>query len=1159
MKIFICMLSALSVMGSAYSQITPFKPDEKQFAKAAEILPPAPDASAIARYGGVDIDLGTGSVNKSIQLKTFTDRAISIPVGLSYASNGIKVNDYPSRTGMGWAMHIGGQISRVIHGKDDLVATRYMPGFNITPNDENAATTNYCWHLMDEGTRDASPDEFTYDFGGYSGKFVFDHSGNILCLPATNFKIAYNTNTGTDNTWNFSITTPDGIKYFFGGPDAREETKFTAGAFNYDTYSTNVWYLNKILHPAGYYTTLTYQSKTISSYIVGIAQSQFKLSPDAGATVCNSDPLPTCVDGILPNYDGQTYMSAHVMQLTQITSSYGSKVTIGYSTSSYPDNLITQISYFNENNTRVIKYLLHYTIASAGTSSLPFLDNIKELDDQDAELNSGHQFEYLNMNSLPVRVTSYAQDHWGYYNGKTNTTLIATPEDDETAFNFPLATANRNADANYTGNGLLSKITYPTGGKDEITYEPNIVEELQDQNTYAHAVQTKTATASSWQQSAGASFSVTYETRLKLVMHCAYIGNSDYDHVHDGGKVRIVNNSTSAEVYLRDNLKPYPDDQVEFINLSSGSYTIYVSSYGVDIKTDADLKYRTGSSPNMQYVAVAEGGMRVKKVVTSDNFVNNPIIKRYYYGTLTNLNFSSAAYVPKPNYYVAFDYIAGFVDQVCTPTTHTYHHQALNYMSINKLYQYDGKLIKYASVIESEGGDNFENGATEHKFDNASDDLPIIIRGVVNFEAPLTNSSYLSKGETETNIYAKKSGNLVPVKSTLYTTTIDNTRNFNVLTCYSVKKNGELPCTVWDVNNNLVGPYPFNHIVYSVDKYYITSAWKYLSSKTEKQYDENGQNPLTVVMNYYYDDDRNLMLSRTEATNSKGELLKNQTKYPHDFAATGNVYERMVSKNMISEPVEEKSFKGSQLLITKKTNFDDSWFGDHHITEVGTIDIQKNGFSNETRFRYSGFDTYGNPMEMSKENDIKQSYLWGYNSNYPVAKVLNAPVADIAYTSFETADQGGFTYSGTPGTNTASPTGKKIYPLNGNSITRSVNSGKAYVISLWADASAVLVNGNSPSKTGRTINGWTYYEWLVTGSSTVTVSAGTAINIDELRLYPKDAQMVTSTYDPMFGLTSQADINNNITYYEYDAVGRLKLIRDENRNIIKAFEYKYQQ
>ena len=65
--------------------------------------------------------------------------------------------------------------------------------------------------------------------------------------------------------------------------------------------------------------------------------------------------------------------------------------------------------------------------------------------------------------------------------------------------------------------------------------------------------------------------------------------------------------------------------------------------------------------------------------------------------------------------------------------------------------------------------------------------------------------------------------------------------------------------------------------------------------------------------------------------------------------------------------------------------------------------------------------------------------------------------------------------------------------------------------------------------------------------------------IDELRLFPKSAQMTTYTFDPLVGMTSQCDPNNRIVYYEYDGLQRLQLLKDQNGNVIKTFQYNYKQ
>lgn len=1134
-----------------------FKPDNSVYGKMSEIIPPPPDASAIARYGGVNVELNTGNVNKSIDLKAITNKSLSVPVTLFFKSNGLNVNQYPSRVGMGWAINVGGQISRVIHGADDFQSQRYVPNFSVQPNETDQNTTDYCWHLKNDGMKDGEPDMFSFSAGSYSGKFIFDNTGNILQLPASNLKIEFNHQPLVDNTWTFNITTPDGIKYIYGGLTTNiEETKrgnTTQGA----QFRPTVWHLNKILHPSGYYITFNYVKELISPYIDGINQTQYKLSPDASIIVFGGD---NAADGVINNYDGQTYITANVTYLTEINTSYGAKVALDYSEQSYPEKIVTRISYFNENNKRTNRYSFAYNIVQTSSGqNLPFLSNIREYNEQNAVLNNGHSFEYYNLTNIPTRVTNYGQDHWGFYNGKYNNTLVPKPDDDELAYDFPLATANREPDPTFAVNGMLSQITYPTGGKDTIEYEANTIEDYRDINPYASVYQVIIGNSAGWTtELASDPFTIGYTPKIMLTAQCTYVGTTGYDEVHDDGRVRIQNVNTG--VYVYDNyFFPAGGLSTEFLSFPPGTYRILVSSHGIDIKTNATVKYRTGTAPNWQYVSTPVGGVRVKRAITSNNAADNPITKRYYYGTFGNLNYSSATPIVKPVYFTPYNLVVGVVYGGCSVNYHVYNHLALNYNSLNNLYMSDGKLQEYNSVIESIGGDNFENGAIEHKFNTVNDFAAQPIRGTLDLHAPLTNSYYASKGEIETNSYAKKASGLVPVSKLVKDITID-TRNFNDNWYLSVNQLAPFPCVAYGTGGSIVGPYPLHHMNFVVSKYYITSAWKYLSKTTETKYDENGLNPSTTITNYYYDDARNLMLSRTEILNSKGELMRQQNKYPHDFSAAGNVYEDMINKNMVAAPVEIKASKNGQDLFTQTNNYGNSWFGDKHIVAIDNVAFQKAGFANETRFKYYSYDTDGNPLELSKQDDARQSVLWDYKGNFPVAKVINATQADIAYSSFEADGKGNWAFTGTPVADATAPTGKLVYTFNGsNNITKSgLNSSTTYIVSYWIKSTnPVTIPGTISGYpiNGKLFNGWKYFEHKITGQSTITI--GNSGSIDELRLYPEKAQMSTQTFEPLIGMTSQCDVNNRITYFEYDGFGRLVLVRDQDKNIIKKICYNY--
>ena len=182
-----------------------------------------------------------------------------------------------------------------------------------------------------------------------------------------------------------------------------------------------------------------------------------------------------------------------------------------------------------------------------------------------------------------------------------------------------------------------------------------------------------------------------------------------------------------------------------------------------------------------------------------------------------------------------------------------------------------------------------------------------------------------------------------------------------------------------------------------------------------------------------------------------------------------------------------------------------------------------------------------------------------------MASVINTdPAIDkTAYTSFETGsvsvvNYGGWTLTGTPVyVTTSAATGANCFTLSaGKSFSASgLNTAKPYIVSFWATTSGITVTGGATlTKSSPTYNGFTYYEYAIAqGTSSVTI-AGSG-NIDELRLYPQTARMRTTTYDPLIGKTSACDENNRITYYEYDNLGRLRFVKDENRNIVKMHEY----
>jgi hypothetical protein len=221
--------------------------------------------------------------------------------------------------------------------------------------------------------------------------------------------------------------------------------------------------------------------------------------------------------------------------------------------------------------------------------------------------------------------------------------------------------------------------------------------------------------------------------------------------------------------------------------------------------------------------------------------------------------------------------------------------------------------------------------------------------------------------------------------------------------------------------------------------------------------------------------------------------------------------------------------------------------------------VSTNAIIKDSRYtdEASYFFGNGNPLHVIPKDGVANSYVWDYLNTQPVAKISNATSDQVAYTSFEADGKGNWTFTGAPVTDITSPTGGKCYGLPSGSISKpGLTSAASYVVSYWSKTgTSYTVTGSTAVKQGKTINGWTFFEHTVTGTTTVTVS-GTG-SIDELRLYPQTAQMTTYTYTPLLGMSSQCDADNRISYYQYDLLGRLAVVKDQDGNIIKTVQYNY--
>jgi len=99
------------------------------------IIPPSPTAYELGKFGQIPVGLFSGTPNINIPLHSFNSGDVTVPISLSYNSNGIKVDQISSDVGLGWSLNAGGVITRILRDEVDETYRVNLPEINYASED----------------------------------------------------------------------------------------------------------------------------------------------------------------------------------------------------------------------------------------------------------------------------------------------------------------------------------------------------------------------------------------------------------------------------------------------------------------------------------------------------------------------------------------------------------------------------------------------------------------------------------------------------------------------------------------------------------------------------------------------------------------------------------------------------------------------------------------------------------------------------------------------------------------------------------------------------------------------------------------------------------------------------------------------------------------
>ena len=1068
LKFFRKWILSVGLIGAVIFEVTAQLPGDVS-AQIEKITPKSaqnsPNAAGIQKYGDFNVNLYTGIPDISIPIFEIDAGSIKVPIVLTYHAGGIRYTDKSSWVGLGWSIQAGGQVTRTVNGKAD------ESNFLSITNDYNVDPFNYCANidykqLTATGTNDREPDLFSYNYPGASGRFVLRQGGQPpLLFPESAIKLVRSPNY-------FDITDTQGLMYRFGADwnglnGHRELLSSSSGSINTSAIST--WYLQEIkTQNSDDYVTFKYQDLgtiTTSEIETNITLMDQCSTGDATLLPCNSySPVTTFVS---------TTSSISQLALDEIYFKTGKvKFVLGAARTDLPGSpnveRLGKIEIYSKLNgqyhlekTFVLLNSGNFKLASNNGDARLKLDGLEVRDGSNTLINK-YSFSYQTTTfSWDAVQGSHRRDLFGFYNGKSANTNLVPQETVQYQANsgtglttISIGGADRSTDTTFYKQGILKRITFPTGGYTEFEFEPH---------KYTDAGTTK------------------YGAGLRIKKITKNDGQNTYSTLY-----RYGNN----------------DDGFGHKNFDVRNFHFLTTQYKRDITS--------GAQSQRQF--------RVR------SWVSNSVVG------------------------------PGFDD---SPVVYT-------------------RVSEYANGTSG-------NGKTIYEFDNNA----LIPDGV--FTVQYSNKTWRNRKSWERGKLTKvlKYDNLNALKEVVtktYTKFKGQTLNIGQAGAQVIL--GEEIGGFFYYCAGTGGGYPYDGHRYmiatltqDVGVYLETSSKQtlYYGSDSVENLTTRGFHPTYLKTSY-----------EESSTLPNPQSVRNVTRYNYDIVNVSTTYtgypealRQLLLKNILA-PVEQYTqvrevSKSNVIVAGQVTDYSlvsgTSWYmpSQAYFLETASPILTTaysavatsgtNSLTRDSRYKLrmsmTGYDSRGNLIQYSLSDGSTHAMLYGYEGEYVVAEASNTSLGNIAYTSFETSEKGGWTYAGaeSPVMPGEAKSGSKVYLLNNGQITKSGLG--AYKLSFWirrnsGTAGTLTINGTA--YTGTIDNTWRMVQ--VTGSGSVTIS-GSGTIVDELRVHPTLSQMTTYTHRPLVGIRSQVDPRNQGIFYQYDPFGRLETVTNDLGHVLKHYEYTY--
>jgi len=925
------LLCLLAILTAAISNV---------FAQERNVAPASPEFAQLKKFIDMPVDYATGVPDISFPLFTLNTGQLKYPLAIRYHSGGSKPTDKSTWIGMDWDFT----------GELDISVSRMGAKWSDADvQNEGFSKTKAYLRGLANGEIDEEPDEYQFRLLNHSGKFYMqkmsDGTIKARVVPYVDIKIE-------KTTGGFEVTDEQGLKYRFGkaldGNTYIEKT-YIDGDLNGGGSSFKC---TEIISASKKDTIFFEYYNPVNTYSTSYSD-RVELSDDAELSNSYSFVLPrqsiySSDPGGYNNGDYQYYLDpieCYGVQKVSGTSHYSAtSITTGTLKLKRAWCRSGEINYY-------------FKTGAYSLDSVVYKNYNGELINKVSFFHSA-AYPYMKLDYFTVSGSNRDQtEKYSFdYNGGTLPYFTKTLN--------PYGLSYETLDPG--GYSVVCGVTQPTV-KSSLVYAQCQIQEMQIR------------------------FSpVQFPIAQNLPGNWYSTVSFEKAPINDRGVLKKIT---------------YP----------TGGYTEfeYSAHYVDDVLTNQD-----DPSASQIHTKTSVGGLRVTSIKKYDGISSGPVLQQFYkYG----LNENDMGYLKVPlneRYYISerrslyLDITHGDSDSAEQRSRIFSQHP-----SVQSILGRIGCHVFYPEVAVY----NSENGQLSGKTVYAYDTMPGL--GQPYFAAPLYKPiimdyhDFSDRGKLKAvTSYKYYNGNYEWVNKKEY----DYIRKTMAPGIWI----GKAWCTRKIVNrpDNYVSPTGIN-VFDNYEEYeyvggYMNVENSLVSRETEKQRDPANNNELTVSTQYYYDR-AHFLPTRIEKSTSTGKVLTTYMTYPPDYAAGNGFTDLLNQNNMIGNPVEKVTVQqdaaGTKIIsgqiITYRTDGPDMVDKTYSIETAAPIDLSSFKFSNRTtgllpvdgapvtfgmdghykeKVTYNSYDAFANPLTITPKDNIATTYLWGYQHNYPVAKIVGA-------------------------------------------------------------------------------------------------------------------------------------------------------------------------